>query len=62
MMNNFIRLLQQAQSGDQDAVLDLISLYQELIRKFSFVNGAFDEDLNQMLVQTVLDSIQKFSL
>lgn len=61
-MNNFAQLLQQAHYGDQDAALEVIMLYHELVRKFSFVDEAFDEDLNQLMIQTVLDSIQHFTI
>lgn len=43
----FIELLLSAKSGDASAFEELFARYKNLLRKYSVVNGKFDEDLYQ---------------
>lgn len=61
-MSNFLELLRKAQYGDQGAAMDIISLYSGLLQKYSKINGFYDEDLYHLLIQTILDSIQRFKV
>ena len=36
--------------------------YEKLIKKFSYINGYYDEDLNQYLKDKIFSSIKKFEI
>ena len=48
-MNNIYELIVKSKEGDSEALLKLIKQYKILINKFSYINGIYDEDLNQYL-------------
>ena len=58
----FKDILLRAQMGDEEAVDELLELYQPLIRKYSFYRGQFDEDLYQELCITLLQCVKKFTI
>lgn len=45
-MGMFKHILVRAHHGDKEAVDKLYEQYKPLLRKYSFVNGVFDEDLH----------------
>lgn len=49
-MGMFKNILVRAHHGDKEAVDKLYEQYKPLLRKYSFVNGVFDEDLHHILV------------
>ena len=51
---NFELILQQAKSGNPDAISEICEMYNPLLIKNAVVDGAFDEDLYQELVKVVL--------
>lgn len=57
---DFESVLSGAIQGDLKALECLLNLYQPLIRKYSYVNGHFDEDLYQQLIFRMLTQIRKF--
>ncbi len=57
----FEKVLQGAVAGRHDDLEELITLYAPLIRKHSFINGLFDEDLHQYLLIHIALNINKFS-
>ena len=57
----FEKTLQGAVAGRHDDLEVLLALYAPLIRKHSFINGKFDEDLHQYLLIHVALNINKFS-
>ena len=57
---DFESILNGAIQGDRKALECLLDLYQPLIRKYSYVNGRFDEDLYQQLIFRMLTQIRKF--
>lgn len=59
-MGKFRDLLNSAKSNNSEAVTELYKKCQPTIRKYSYVNGKFDEDLYQNLVITFLGVIEKF--
>ena len=61
-MNNIYELIVNAREGDSDAILNIIKQYKILINKFSYVNGIYDEDLNQYLKDKIFSSIKKFEI
>ena len=56
----FHRLLAAAQAGDQAALMQILDLYQGLVRKYSRIGGALDEDLYQTQLLNLLEAVQKF--
>lgn len=59
---NFELILQQAKSGNPDAISEICEMYNPLLIKNAVVDGAFDEDLYQELVKVVLLCIQRFQI
>ena len=55
-MGMFKNILVRAHHGDKEAVDKLYEQYKPLLRKYSFVNGVFDEDLHHILVISRNDS------
>lgn len=62
MMNNTYELIVKSKNGDIEALYNLIQQYKILIKKFSYVNGIYDEDLNQYLKEKIICSIGKFEI
>ncbi len=61
-MNNIYELIVKSKEGDSEALLKLIKQYKILINKFSYINGIYDEDLNQYLKDKIFSSIKKFKI
>lgn len=61
-MNNTYELIINAKDGDVESIFKLIEKYEILIKKFSYVNGVFDEDLNQYLKDKIISNIIKFEI
>lgn len=59
---NFIELLRKAQGGDEDAIVELLTLYDPLLTKAAIVNSVYDEDLYQELRIVFLNCISAFSI
>lgn len=59
--NEFREILVRAQTGDNEAMTDILELYMPLINKHSFVNGKLDEDLRQNILLQIVKSIKNFS-
>ena len=59
--NEFREILVRAQTGDNEAMTDILEMYMPLINKHSFVNGKLDEDLRQNILLQIVKSIKKFS-
>lgn len=56
----FRELLIRAQTGDNEAMTDILEQYMPLINKYSFINGKLDEDLRQNILLEIVKSIKKF--
>ncbi len=54
----FRELLIKAQSGDNEAMTDILEMYMPLINKHSYVNGRLDEDLRQNILLEIVKSIK----
>ncbi len=61
-MKGFKRLLMKAQLGDRESLQVILELYRGLVIKESTVEGAFDEDLMQILYDTLLACIRQFHI
>ena len=57
---NFEEVLYRAQTGDKEAVLQILEMFRPLLIKNSLVNGRFDEDLYQELRIELLKCIRGF--
>ena len=61
-MKGFKRLLMKAQLADRESLQVILELYRGLVIKESTVEGAFDEDLMQILYDTLLACIRQFHI
>ena len=59
---NFYILLNNAVKGNQSAFEKLIRLYEPLIKKKCYINGAYDEDLEQEILIQIARKITSFSI
>lgn len=60
--NQFEAILQGAVAGRHDALEQILQLYEPLIRKYSFKDDRFSEDLHQYLLIHIALNINKFPL
>lgn len=56
----FESILRRAIDGDNDALMDIIELYEPLINNNSIIDGKFDEDLRQFILLRIVRKISKF--
>ncbi len=61
MKRKFSECLKAAQQGEEQAVMELIGMYQPLITKLSMLDGEFNEDLYQEQLLCFSLCIKKFS-
>ena len=61
-MGKFRDLLNSAKRNNSEAVTELYKKCQPTIKRYSYINGKFDEDLYQNLVIAFLGVIAKFKL
>lgn len=59
---DFKTVLLSAKAGNEEAVRELLKLYQPQLRRYSFYRGQFDEDLYQELCITLLQCVKKFEI
>ena len=59
-MRNFKELLYSAQSGNTEAMNELLEMYRLLLIKNSLVDGVVDEDLYQELCYKFIAAVYKF--
>ena len=57
----FREMLIKAQSGDNEAMTDILEMHMPLINKHSYVNGRLDEDLRQNIILEILKSIKNIA-
>ena len=57
---NFKKLLMLAKMGDPKAMRQIVDMYSRLIMKESVVDGVFDDDLRQVLYNTLLMCVRLF--
>ncbi len=58
---DFEKTLQGAVAGRHEDLEVLLHLYEPLIRKHSYIDGVFDEDLHQYLLLHIALNINKFT-
>lgn len=58
----FTTILQGAVAGRHEALERILELYEPMIRRYSYQNDRFDEDLHQYLLIHIALNINKFSL
>ena len=62
MDDDIYTLILRSKDGDVESVFNLIMKYEKLIKKYSYVNGYYDEYLNQYLKDKIFSSISKFQI
>ena len=62
MYDDIYTLILRSKDGDVESVFKLIMKYEKLIKKYSYVNGYYDEYLNQYLKDKIFSSISKFEI
>lgn len=58
---NFGELIAAAQSGNNEAIEQIIEIYMPLISKHSYIDGVLNEDLRQEIILKVITNISKFN-
>lgn len=58
----FEQMLFQAKIGSQEALTNILNMYQPLLIKYAVVNGRLDEDLYQELCITLMRTIKLFRI
>ena len=59
---NFEELSIAAQNGSEEAMTEILEMYMPLINKHSFIDGALDEDLRQIILMKIIKNIGKFKV
>jgi hypothetical protein len=59
---SFVTLLRKAQKGEQDAMEQLLMMYQPLLMKEAIVNGVLNEDLYQELCIVFVRCVRQFQI
>ena len=59
---SFEELLRKAQKGEQDAMEQLLMMYQPLLMKEAIVNGVLNEDLYQELCIVFIHCVMRFQI
>lgn len=59
---SFVTLLRKAQKNEQDAMEQLLMMYQPLLMKESIVNGVLNEDLYQELCIVFVHCVRQFQI
>lgn len=59
--DEFEKTLQGAVAGRHEDLEVILDLYAPMIRKYSFIDGKFDEDLHQYLLIHIALNINKFT-
>ncbi|MCT4508246.1 MAG: helix-turn-helix domain-containing protein [Tepidibacter sp.] len=57
---NIEELVKRAKNKDEEAINILLSMFQPLIRKRSYINGKLNEDLSQELNLEFLKCVERF--
>lgn len=58
----FRMILQSAMDGSHDGLTKILEIYAPLIKKYSWINGKFDEDLKQYILIHIALNISKFNI
>ena len=58
----FKYLLERAVSGNPDAIMELLEMYNPLVNNSSIVYGYIDEDCRQYIQLRMIIAIQKFKI
>lgn len=58
----FSSVLQAAIAGSHKDLENILFMYEPLIRKYSYINGLYDEDLHQYILIRIALNISKFSI
>ncbi len=62
MTDYFELMLCRAISGSHRDLEAILTMYEPLIQKYSFINSKFDEDLHQYIMIHIALNISKFTI
>ena len=58
----FSDTLRRAVNGEHDAVNAILEQYMPLVNTYSFIDGKFDEDCRQYILERIVKQLPKFEL
>jgi len=61
-MTDFERMLDAAQRGDTEAMMNLLRMFRPLLVQYSMINRRFNEDLMQSLVLKFMMAVRAFKI
>lgn len=61
-MTDFERMLDAAQRGDTEAMMNLLRMFRPLLVQYSMINRRFNEDLMQSLVLKFMIAVRAFKI
>lgn len=56
----FATILKKAVNGDQESIYKIINIYEPLINKFSKINGRFNQECKDYIIDNIFKYIRKF--
>ena len=59
---SFKDLVIEAQKGNNEAMIEIIEMYMQVVNKHSYVDGEIDEDLRQEIILKIITNIKKFNI
>ena len=59
---SFRDLIIEAQKGNNEAMIEIIEMYMQVINKHSYIDGRIDEDLRQEILLKIIMNIGKFKV
>ena len=59
---DFVDILQKAITGDENAILMILKIYEPLIKSNSKWRGKLDEDLEEYIIIRIIKNIHKFKI
>lgn len=59
---SFKDLVIEAQKGNNEAMIEIIEMYMQVVNKHSYIDGEIDEDLRQEIILKIITNIKKFNI
>lgn len=59
---DFVDILQKAITGEENAILMILKIYEPLIKSNSKWRGKLDEDLEEYIIIRIIKNIHKFKI
>ena len=58
----FAEFMRKVKENDIESIEKLISMFTPLIKKYSYINSQYDEDLNAELIYTLIKQAKKYNV